>query len=118
MQVVADLGGRAADVGGPESLSGGLGTASPTGRACSPTAATRRPAPSVPYRKPPGGELSGVYRACNYSLSRLRASVERAIAHLKNWKILKTGYHRHMASFPDMLRTVTGLEIFRAWRPF
>jgi hypothetical protein len=40
--------------------------------------------------------------------------VERSIAHLKNWKILKTGYHRIMTDFPDVLRTVTGLEIFRA----
>jgi hypothetical protein len=38
---------------------------------------------------------------------------ERAISHLKNWKILKTGYHRIMTDFPDVLRTVTGLEIFR-----
>ncbi|MDZ5446383.1 hypothetical protein U2F26_27225 [Micromonospora sp. 4G57] len=53
---------------------------------------------------------SGTY---NYSINRLRAAVERAISHLKNWKILKTDYHRIMTHFPDVLRTVTGLEIFR-----
>jgi hypothetical protein len=43
--------------------------------------------------------------------------VERAISHLKNWKILKTGYHRIMTDFPDVLRTVTALEVFRATAP-
>jgi hypothetical protein len=37
---------------------------------------------------------------------RVTAAVERAISHLKNWKILKTGYHRIMTDFPDVLRTV------------
>jgi hypothetical protein len=32
-------------------------------------------------------------------------------------KILKTGYHRIMTDFPDLLRTVTALEIFRVWGP-
>jgi hypothetical protein len=36
---------------------------------------------------------------------------------LKNWKILKTGYHRIMTTFPDVLRTVTALEIFRTTSP-
>ena len=43
-------------------------------------------------------------------MNRLRAAVERAISHLKNWKILKTGYHPIMTDFPDVLRTVTALE--------
>jgi hypothetical protein len=71
----------------------------------------------VPDRKPPNGELTDAQKAYNYSLNRVRAAVERAIAHLKNWKVLKTGYHRMMANFPDVLRTVTALEIFRVWAP-
>jgi hypothetical protein len=73
--------------------------------------------PTTPYRKPPGGELTAGQKAYNYSINRLRAAVERAISHLKNWKILKTGYHRIMTKFPDVLRTVTALEIFRATTP-
>jgi hypothetical protein len=46
-----------------------------------------------------------------------RAAVERAISHLKNWKILRTGYHRVMTDFHDVLRTVTALEIFRTPSP-
>ena len=67
----------------------------------------------TPERKPPGGELSDYLKAYNRSVNQIRAAVERAIAHLKNWKILKTGYHRIMHDFPDVLRTVTMLEIYR-----
>jgi hypothetical protein len=40
----------------------------------------------------------------SYTVTRtlpLRATVERAIAHLTNWKILKTGQHRIMTDFPN-----------------
>jgi signal transduction histidine kinase len=60
-----------------------------------------------------GGDLSAAQKAYNSSVHHIRAAVERAIAHLKNWKILKTGYHRIMQDFPDVLRTVTMLEIYR-----
>lgn len=69
----------------------------------------------TPDRKPRGGELTDGQKAYNRSVNRIRAAVERAIAHLKSWKILKTGYHRIMHDFPDILRTVTMLEIYRAW---
>jgi hypothetical protein len=46
----------------------------------------------TPDRKPPGGELSDGQKAYNSSVNRIRAAVERASAHLKNWKILRTGY--------------------------
>ncbi|WP_430781401.1 transposase family protein [Actinoplanes sp. G11-F43] len=73
--------------------------------------------PITPHKKPPGGELTDKQKAYNYSVNRLRAAVERAISHLENWKILKTGYHRIMTNFPDVLRTVTALEIFRTALP-
>jgi hypothetical protein len=71
----------------------------------------------TPDRKPPGGHLSDKQKSYNYSVNRLRAAVERAIAHLKSWKVLATGYRRIMTDFPDLLRTVTALEIFRVWGP-
>ncbi|MGA5134922.1 transposase family protein [Streptomyces olivoreticuli] len=43
-------------------------------------------------RKPPGQERSEADKRFNQSISRLRAAVERAIAHLKDWKILATRY--------------------------
>ena len=41
----------------------------------------------VPYRTPPGG-LHDSQAAFNTSLSKIRAAVEHAIAHLKTWRIL------------------------------
>lgn len=48
-------------------------------------------------------------------LNSLRAAVERAISHLVNWKILDIGYRGRLTEFPDLLRTVTNLEIYRVW---
>ncbi len=86
--------------GGPGMLAdlGYLGTAAITGT-----------------RKPAGRELTEVQRACNRSINSARAAVERAIAHLTNWKILDTGWRGRLTEFPDVLRTVTGLEIYRIW---
>jgi hypothetical protein len=66
-------------------------------------------------RKPRGRDLSDVQRACNSSLNRLRAAVERSIAHLVTWKVLDTGWRGRLTDFPEVLRTVTGLEIYRTW---
>jgi hypothetical protein len=70
-----------------------------------------------PYKKPPKRELTEVRKACNTALNRVRAAVERAIAHLKSWKVLKTGFRRSLGKFPAMLRTVARLEVFRVHGP-
>ena len=74
-------------------------------------------APITPAKKPPGDDLTAGQKTYNHSVNRLRTADERAITHLKSWKILKTGYHRITTNFPDLLRTVTPLETFRVWRP-
>jgi hypothetical protein len=86
--------------GGPGMLAdlGYLGTAAITGT-----------------RKPRGANLTDVQRACNQAINSARAAVERAIAHLVNWKVLDTGWRGRLTDFPDVLRTVTGLEIYRTW---
>jgi hypothetical protein len=66
-------------------------------------------------RKPRGADLTDVQRACNKSINSVRAAVERTIAHLVNWKILDTGWRGRLTDFPEVLRTVTGLEIYRTW---
>ncbi|MEW2386599.1 transposase family protein [Micromonospora sp. NPDC047707] len=66
-------------------------------------------------RKPPGRQLTDVQRACNTALNRLRAAVERRISHLTNWKVLDTGWRGRLTDFPEVLRTVIGLEIQRTW---
>jgi DDE superfamily endonuclease/Helix-turn-helix of DDE superfamily endonuclease len=87
--------------GGPGMLAdlGYLGTAATTGT-----------------RKPRSRDLTEVQRACNNAINSARAAVERAIAHLVNWKVLDTGWRGPLTDFPEVLRTVTGLEIYRTWR--
>ena len=70
-----------------------------------------------PYKKPPKRELTEVRKTCNTALNRVRAAVERAIAHLKCWKVLKTGFRRTLEEFPAVLRTVAKLEVFRVYGP-
>jgi len=129
VQVIADLDGRVIDTGTPiggsrhDSVAfdasglanrwathladGGPGMLADKGyQGCGPT---------TPYRKPPGRALTEIRKACNYALNSLRAAVERAIAHLVNWKVLDLGYRGRLTEFPDLLRTVTNLEIYRVW---
>ncbi|WP_079143256.1 transposase family protein [Streptomyces noursei] len=70
----------------------------------------------TPRRKPPGQERSAGDKRANRSVNTLRAAVERAIAHLKNWKILATRYRGPLTRFPDIVKTVTALTFYtRGW---
>ena len=42
----------------------------------------------VPFRTPPGRTLHDSQAAFNKDLSALRAAIERAVAHLKSWRML------------------------------
>lgn len=68
---------------------------------------------TCPTRTPPGGQLSADRSRANTDLSRLRAAVERAIAHLKNWKILATRYRGPLETFPAILATIVALTFFK-----
>jgi hypothetical protein len=46
-------------------------------------------------------------------ISSLRSAIERCTAHLKNWKILATGYRGRLAELPTVIRIVTALEFYR-----
>lgn len=71
----------------------------------------------TPSRKPPRRQLSRGSEVTNRRHARLRAPVERAIAHLKNWKILATGYRGRLAELSDIIRTITALEFYRrGWK--
>ena len=41
----------------------------------------------TPHKKPPNGELSEAAKEANRSVSQIRQVVERAIAHIKSWRI-------------------------------
>jgi hypothetical protein len=67
----------------------------------------------VPDRKPKGQPLTASAREFNRMIASHRASVERVIAHMKNWRILSTGYRGMLDRFPPYLDAVTKLEIYR-----
>jgi hypothetical protein len=48
-----------------------------------------------------------------WDVSRLRAPVERAIAHIKSWRILHTDYRRPLGSYLTSFRAAIGLYFFK-----
>ncbi|GAA3461357.1 transposase family protein [Saccharothrix longispora] len=68
----------------------------------------------IPRRKRPGHtEHTPTDQAWNTLIAQHRWPVERAIAHLKNWKILATGYRGRLADLATIIRIVTCLEFYR-----
>ena len=67
----------------------------------------------TPRKKPKGGELSIGDKANNKTISSIRSAVERCIAHVKNWKILATGYRGRLAELSNVIRIITALEFYR-----
>lgn len=71
----------------------------------------------TPYKKPPGRKLTETEKDCNHAHSTIRSAVERCIGHLENWKILGGCYRGPLDVFPEVLETVTQLELLRTWEP-
>ena len=66
----------------------------------------------TPHKKPPNGELSEAAKEANKSINRIRQVVERAIAHIKSWRILHTDYCRPLHTFEQ---TITAALSLHAW---
>jgi hypothetical protein len=69
----------------------------------------------VPFRTPPGGKLHDSQAAFSTGLSKIRAAVERAIAHLKTWRMLSGEGGRFrppLCKFESTLKAITGLFFF------
>jgi DDE superfamily endonuclease/Helix-turn-helix of DDE superfamily endonuclease len=66
-----------------------------------------------PQRRPPGRDHHPHTKIRNRSIASLRAAVERAISHWKNWKILATGYRGRLTELPNIIRIITTLEHYR-----
>lgn len=67
----------------------------------------------TPIKKSPGRERIDWEREYNRTVASLRAPVEHAIAHLKDWKILATGYRGRLAELPRLISLVTRLKLFQ-----
>ena len=63
----------------------------------------------------PGRDLAEAEREFHQTINSRRAPVERAIAHLRNWKMLATGYRGLLSQFPAHLKLITRLELHRTW---
>jgi predicted XRE-type DNA-binding protein len=69
----------------------------------------------IPHRKPPGKSLTDLAKCENRAHAVVRAAIERTIALLKQWKILGTGYRGPLSRFPNVIRMVVALEMFRTY---
>ena len=67
----------------------------------------------TPDRKPAGAELTTTQKNANRVIGSLRAAVERAIAHLKTWRILHTPYRRPFHTFAQTITTVIALQFHK-----
>lgn len=70
---------------------------------------------TVPFKRLPGRDLYLSQAEFNTALSKMRAAVERAIAHLKTWRMLSEEGGRYRApieKYQSMLRAVIGLFFF------
>jgi predicted SprT family Zn-dependent metalloprotease len=71
----------------------------------------------VPFKRPPAGELTTNQAEFNTALSKIRAAVEHAIAHLKTWRMLSEEGGRYRApieKYQSMLKAIIGLFFFAA----
>jgi DDE superfamily endonuclease len=66
----------------------------------------------TPRKKPYHGEPSVRDKECNQEICTLRAPVERAIAHLKSWRVLHTDYRRPYGTYHDAYNAVLGLFFY------
>jgi hypothetical protein len=72
----------------------------------------------VPVKRLPGVDLTTAQAEFNTTLSKIRAAVEHAIAHLKTWRILSEEGGRYRApieKYQSMLKAVIGLYFFAAY---
>ncbi|GAA3065700.1 Helix-turn-helix of DDE superfamily endonuclease [Actinokineospora globicatena] len=68
----------------------------------------------TPYKKPARKDFHDPdMRVFNTQLAAVRSAVERCIAHLKNWKILATGYRGRITDLPRLLALLVRLERLR-----
>ncbi|WP_228069513.1 transposase family protein [Actinomyces bowdenii] len=67
---------------------------------------------TVPYKKPPKGELTKAQKQANNSLNNIRYVVERTIAHIKSWKILAHDYRRPLETFKETITATLALYTY------
>jgi len=67
----------------------------------------------TPIKKPQYRVLLEWENEFNADVSRLRSPIERAIAHIKSWRILHTDYRRPLRTYLQSFRAAIGLYFFK-----
>jgi len=67
----------------------------------------------LPKKTPKGTTLNEHDKEFNRRFSSIRIAIEHCNAHLKNWKILSTGYRRQFKKLSSVIELVAKLELFR-----
>jgi DDE superfamily endonuclease/Helix-turn-helix of DDE superfamily endonuclease len=73
---------------------------------------------TVPYKRFPGVDLTIGQVEFNTALSKMRAAVEHAIAHLKTWRMLSEEggrYRAPLSKYPEVVKAIIGLFFFAAY---
>lgn len=73
---------------------------------------------TVPYKRLPGIDLDPAQIEFNTDLSRMRAAVEHAIAHLKTWRMLSEEggrYRGPINKYASVVKAIVGLFFFAAY---
>ncbi|SHL54502.1 DDE superfamily endonuclease [Pseudonocardia thermophila] len=73
---------------------------------------------TVPYKRLPGIDLDPSQIEFNTDLSRMRAAVEHAIAHLKTWRMLSEEggrYRAPISKYASVVKAIIGLFFFAAY---
>ena len=63
----------------------------------------------TPTRTQPGRKLTGPEKDHNQRINHIRWPIERAIAHLKTWRIFHTIYRRPYSTFQTTVNAITGI---------
>jgi len=73
---------------------------------------------TVPYKRLPGVDLDPSRVEFNAALSKMRAAVEHAIAHLKTWRMLSEEggrYRAPISKYASVVKAIVGLFFFAAY---
>ena len=67
----------------------------------------------TPYKKKPGIKLLPWQKEFNKAVNAVRSTIERVIAHFKNWEIMHTDYRRPLETFTETITTVIALQFYK-----
>ena len=71
----------------------------------------------TPTKRKAGVKMRAAIKKNNRRINRLRSVVKRTIAHIKNWRVLHTGFRRSLGSYSRVFSSGAGADFFRGVEP-